>query len=123
MDREIITDLGFACYYILRGFTKPVFPTSTKAAPSRRVFIPVGIPGDLPGESSGRLPLYVDGDEWHNIVVPVLNETQWNYLDRSANGPKFSFDPYYVINQIDKALDQSRVRYQESKRNDNGTNS
>jgi hypothetical protein len=57
---------------IFEGYAKVLFPGSTPAHPSPWVAIVQTRPKTFPDSSPSPFPIYVNGDQWQQVVVPIL---------------------------------------------------
>lgn len=104
-----ITNLGFACFYVLTERTIPQFPTSSVSGPSSFVYIPRMLEGPLPGENKAFLPLRIKRKMWEQVVVPVLNLDKWEALGiKGKKRIRTKRSEREIIRLIDQELEKKK---------------
>lgn len=68
--------LPYPCFYVLTGSVVPVFPGTLPSNPSPLVtLIRTGL--KVREKDTHRFPMFINADQWHTAVVPVLIDEQW----------------------------------------------
>lgn len=72
---KVVRRLAIGCLYLLARKAIPDFPGSTRASPSRIVFVNLAWGEPLRQEDRALFPLRVHWDIWDKVVVPILTVT------------------------------------------------
>lgn len=73
--------LPMPIYLMVSGYVSPFFPSTCRAHPSPAVMVVLNktLPPSFADNNAGNtFPLYVNGDQWQQVVVPVVNDPRIN---------------------------------------------
>jgi len=72
--------LAIGCFYLLLDMARVQFPSSSRSAPSQKVWVFQKAPTLLRPGDAALFPLVVDWRRWNRAVVPVLKDERWSPL-------------------------------------------
>jgi len=106
---EAKKELALPVYALLLGRASTVYPGTSLAGPSRVVgiFKNPGSGGDI--SLVGVLPVWVDGVQWQQGVLPVLKDPRWS-PQRLVWLKFLGTDPWRPVGYIGTALEESFVQ-------------